>query len=402
MGLISRARRKLAGVVLGRDLTTVEQYLDRIANGKGSAGVSVTEDNALNLSAVFSCVRVLSESVAQLPVGYYRKEDRGSQREPGRLDDLVAKEFNPRMDSFTFRETLTRHAALRGNGLAHIIRDERGGVSALYPIHPDRLKEIRVDPQGRGVFYNIEGFKSDLPEEDVFHLKTMSPDGYRGQSVLNAAEKEFATGIATQEFSNSFWENSAAPGLVVKVPEELSQENYDRLKESLDEFREDKAGGALPLDGGTEIETAGIPQRDAQFLETQRFSKEQIASIFRVPPPLLMDLTNANYSNVTALYQMFVKSSLLPWLKRWEHELDRKIKPGSRDAKNNFFRYDVDDLLRGNATERANFYRVMLREGVLTRNEVRERENLNPVSEDEADKLFKQIQDVPLGTPPKQ
>jgi HK97 family phage portal protein len=207
--------------------------------------------------------------------------------------------------------------------------------------------------------------------------------------------------LAAKRFSNYFWENGAAPGLVVKVPSVLTQEAADRLKTNMQEFKKDKSGRTLPLEGGSEVETTGIPQRDAQFLETMNFNKTQIASLFRVPPPLIGDLTQANYSNVQELYMQFVKSTMAPWWNRWEHELNRKLNPATESGRNRFFRFNADGLLRGDATTRAEYYQTLRRIGAITPNEIREQENMNRSDQEGADQLHKQLQDVPLGTPPQ-
>jgi HK97 family phage portal protein len=251
------------------------------------------------------------------------------------------------------------------------------------------------------MFYNVKlpsGKEKEYPDRDVLHFKVLSKDGYIGRSFIDTAKEEFGGALATQRFSNNFWQNGASPGLVVKMPHQLSQEGYERLKHSLQGFKGGNAGKSLPLDQGADVqEVGGIPQRDAQFLETKKFSKEQIASIFRVPLPLINSLDNANYSNVTALTLNFAKYTMSPLFSRMEAELNRKLRPRTEQGRQNyFFEHDMTSLLRGDDATRAEYYSKLFGNSVITPNEIRDREGLNKLDISGMDVPYKQKQDVPI------
>jgi len=391
------------GLWLGRSsLTNVTQFYRKFISGNQTeAGELVNEDTAMRLSAVFACVRVLSETAAQVPLYYYQRTDSGKAiNTDDPRNQLVNEEPNGAMDSFTFRESMTFNLNLHGNAYARIIRDGNGTPTSLLPVVPENIKQIRISEDGQRIFYTVklsEDKEQELPERDILHFKILSKDGYIGRSVIDTAREELGGALATQRFSNNFWQNGAAPGLVVKMPHQLSQEAYERLKTSLQNFKGGNAGKSLPLDQNADVqEVGGIPQRDAQFLETKKFSKEQIASLFRVPLPLINSLDNANYSNVTALTLNFAKYTMAPLFARMEAELNRKLRPRTEAGRKNFFEFDMTSLMRGDDATRAEYFDKLFGNSVITPNEIREREGLNRLDVEGMDKPYKQKQDIPI------
>ena len=296
--------------------------------GNSTAGKNVSESSAMQMTAVYACVRVLSEAVAGLPLHLYKYTDKGSKEKAidHPLYFLLHDEPNPEMCSFVFRETMMTHLLLWGNAYAQIIRNGKGEVMAIYPLMPSRMT---VDRNERGELYyqyqlsrddaqTMKGSSVILKPSDVLHILGLGFDGLVGYSPIAMAKNAIGLSMATEEYGSKFFANGATPGGVLEHPGTLK--NPARVRESWNQA----FGGSVNsnrvavLEEGLKYTPITIAPDQAQFLETRKFQLNEIARIFRVPPHMIGDLERATFSNIEHLSLEFVKYSLDPWLVRWE------------------------------------------------------------------------------------
>lgn len=373
---------------------------DLLGGGPGVTGITVTPDSALRSTAVMACVRVLSETLAALPLIVYRRQPRGKARATdfylyGTLHDTP----NPWMSSFTWRQVMTAHAALWGNAYCEIEVDNNGHVRNLWPLLPNQTEPFIMNDGS--LAYRTYVPKSGmmvLPDYRVFHLKSVSMDGLRGISIIGQARRAVELSLATEEFGARFFGNGASPSVAIKYPGKLTDEGYKRMSESWTAAYSglNNSHRAAILEEGTDIEKIGIPPEDSQFLETRKFQVREIARLFRVPPHLISDLEQATFSNIEQQSIEFVIYTMMPWFTNWEQEIDRSLLLES-ERQIYFAQFLIDGLLRGDIASRFAAYTAAINAGWMTRNEVRERENLNADNE-ELDKYLVPLNMGIIGT----
>ena len=359
--------------------------------GNSTAGKNVSESSAMQMTAVYACVRVLSEAVAGLPLHLYKYTDKGSKEKAidHPLYFLLHDEPNPEMCSFVFRETMMTHLLLWGNAYAQIIRNGKGEVMAIYPLMPSRMT---VDRNERGELYyqyqlsrddaqTMKGSSVILKPSDVLHILGLGFDGLVGYSPIAMAKNAIGLSMATEEYGSKFFANGATPGGVLEHPGTLK--NPARVRESWNQA----FGGSVNsnrvavLEEGLKYTPITIAPDQAQFLETRKFQLNEIARIFRVPPHMIGDLERATFSNIEHLSLEFVKYSLDPWLVRWEQSMSRVL--FTDDEKREYFiKFNVDGLLRGDYQSRMSGYSVGIQNGFLSPNDVRELENMDLIPDE--------------------
>jgi HK97 family phage portal protein len=371
---------------------TVASVLARVSGADGgyslrtASGVTITPDTAMQATTVYACVRILSETVASLPLPLYRRVgDRGRERAIDHpLYTLLHDAPNPEMTSFELRETLMGHLALWGNSYCDIETDGAGRVTALWPLRPDKMAVRRDKGTGLIVYeYTLPGTmqKVQLAADRILHLRGLSVNGLVGLPPIAMARQSIGLAIATEEFGARFFSNNAQPGVVLEHPGKLGEEAYTRLRESWSETHSglSNAHRVAILEEGMKLDKIGIPPNDAQFLETRKFQAVEIARIFRVPPHLIGDLDRATFSNIEQQSLEFVIHTIRPWLVRIEQAITRSLLMPS-ERRTYFAEFLVDGLLRGDTTSRYQAYAIGRQWGWLSINDVRERENMNPVA----------------------
>lgn len=353
------------------------------------AGVPVTPILAENLSAVFACVQIISETVATLPPVVYRLVGDGKEPDPGHpVARLFSDEPNSLQTPVEFLELMTAHVLLRGNAYAEIVRDQRGAPSELIPLHPDRVSVLRIPGTLRIVYdvSNMDGGTRRYVADEIFHLKDRSDDGICGKSRLQRARETFSIAGATERFAASTYRNGARLSGVLSHPDLVGETALTNLKNSfVQNFAgPDRAASVLVMEEGLKWQSISVSPEDAQLLESRRFTVEQIARMFRVPPPVLGDLSHGTYSNVTELGRWFYQHTICPWLTKWERTIERSLfsAAGRRDHE---IEFDADLLLRGDPLQRFQCYRIGREIGLYSANELRLFESLNPRTDPDAD-----------------
>lgn len=353
--------------------------------GRPAAGISVDESTALNLSSVFCAVRVISESLAQLPFRVYEDSNGDKIRRPDHpLDRILHRQANDETCAYNFRETVTSNALLWGNGYAEIERNRLGEPVALWPLNPNLVTPKR-DDNGKIVYEVQSGNGIDaviMPARDVFHLKGLSFDGLVGYSPIALARESLSLSMALEKFGASFFGNGATLGGVLETPNSLSDKAYDRLKETWDAFTGVRNSHKTRiLEEGLKYTKTSVPPEDAQFLASRQFQVTEIARWFRVPPHKLYELSHATFSNIEHQSKEFIDDTLSPWAERWEQESEMKLLlPAERGSL--YTKMDFRRLLRGDAAARSSYYKTRFEIGSLSINEIRRLEDENSIGAD--------------------
>ena len=365
--------------------------------GGTTSGKAVTERSAMQMTAVYSCVRILSEAVAGLPLHLYKYTDSGGKAialdHP--LYHLLHDEPNPEMSSFVFRETLMTHLLLWGNAYAQIIRNGKNEIVALYPLMPNKMSVDR-DESGHLYYTYYRGsdeaiknkeFAVTLPPSDVLHIPGLGFDGLVGYSPIAMAKNAIGMAIACEEYGAKFFANGAAPGGVLEHPGTIK--DPQRVRESWQSTfgGSGNANKIAVLEEGMKYTPIGISPEQAQFLETRKFQINEIARIFRVPPHMVGDLEKSSFSNIEQQSLEFVKYTLDPWVIRWEQSIQRSLL--SRDEKTAYFvKFNLEGLLRGDYQSRMNGYAIGRQNGWMSANDIRELENLDRIPEEDGGDLY--------------
>lgn len=366
--------------------------------GGTTSGKTVNERTAMQTTAVYACVRILSEAVAGLPLHIYRyRADGGKERIPMHpLYHLLHDEPNPEMTSFVFRETLMSHLLLWGNAYAQVVRNGRGQAVALYPLLPSKMDVSRAangellytyyrDADETGL--NPKGGYITLRRDEVLHIPGLGFDGLIGYSPIAMAKNAIGMSLATEEYGASFFANGANPGGVLEHPGVIK--DIGRVKESWNSAYQGNGNAhkIAVLEEGMKFQAIGIPPEQAQFLETRKFQINEIARIYRVPPHMVGDLEKSSFSNIEQQSLEFVKYTLDPWVVRWEQSLQQSlILPSEKPSL--FIRFNLDGLLRGDYQSRMNGYAVGRQNGWMSANDIRELEDMNRIPAVEGGDLY--------------
>jgi HK97 family phage portal protein len=359
--------------------------------GGTTSGKPVNEHTAMQMTAVYSCVRILAEAVAGLPLHLYKYTASGGKEKAlsHPLYFLLHDEPNPEMSSFVFRETLMTHLLLWGNAYAQIIRNGKGEVIALYPLMPNRM---RVDRDSKGELYYsysrysdeapaINGMTVTLRPSDVLHIPGLGFDGLVGYSPIAMAKNAIGLAMATEEYGAKFFANGAAPGGVLEHPGTIK--DPQKVKESWNMAYQGSSNAhrVAVLEEGMKYQPIGISPEQAQFLETRKFQINEIARIFRVPPHMVGDLEKSSFSNIEQQSLEFVKYTLDPWVIRWEQAISRSLLR-TDEKKLLFAKFNVDGLLRGDYTSRMNGYAIGIQNGFMCPNDARALEDMDLIPDE--------------------
>lgn len=386
-GILSRIRGLLGG---SRDIAKLDKWMDYDVYGAPTAsGAHVTPETALRVAAVYSCIRVIAETIGSLPFHVFRRLDRGRERAfEHPLYFLLSEEPNPWMTKMEFFEVVTAHLNLRGNHYSYIVSEDQATIDYLLPLNPARVEVQWRSGKVVYIFTDDQGRKMLLMPREIFHVKGLSTDGIKGRSPIEVAREVVGLGIVTQEMAARLYSNDARPGGVIEHPGELGDEGMKNLMESWKAAHTGVAKAHKPaiLEEGAKWHQVGMTSEDAQFLESRRFQVEEIARVFRVPPHLVGDLSKATYSNIEQQNIDFVQKTILPWASRIESAVKRCL--FSPDDKLTYYpKFNLDGILRGDIETRFKAYGAGRQWGIFSTNDIRELEEMNPVEHGDDDFL---------------
>jgi HK97 family phage portal protein len=355
--------------------------LRSIARPTSHAGAVVTPDTAITLSAVFSGVRLISETFGSLPAHVLQRGQGVRIAAEHHLSDRLLYDPNPEMTSQSFFETLESHALFRGNGYAEIAFSKITGAPVEFWPLPPTTQPKRT--KGGELYYSVPlpgGGHRALSRHAVIHIPGLGFDGIKGYPIVEMLKETFGLGLAANESAAKFYGQGMHLSGVLEHPEELS----DEAKARLEQWRAENSGLSHAhriaiLEEGMKYNPIGVAPEQAQFLETRKFQVIEIARILRIPPHLLYDLDRATFSNIEEQGIDYVTYTLTPWLRRWELELRRKLFNSVERREGYYVRFNAAALLRGDTTKRYAAYAVALNNGWLNVDEVRAFEDLAPL-----------------------
>lgn len=370
-------------------LSNPAAWLVNLLGGETASGEQVNETTALTFSAVYACIRVLSETIASLPIHVCRNLDDGGKvvdYEHG-VSQLISNEPNAIMTSYSFRETLQTHLCLYGNAYAEIKRNGRGKPQSIKLLMPNNVDvyikndklyyEVKEETYGNGDV----GKKKIVASKNMIHLTGLSTDGIMGKSPITIARENIGLGLAAQKFGGAFFGNGANVNGILTHPGTLNEVAQKRLKKSWNSKYTGASNGlkTAVLEEGMKYERIGIPPNDAQFIETRKFQVTEIARIFRVPPHMIADMERATFTNIEHQAIEFATHTVRPWLVKWEQELNRKL--FGKDEKDYYIKFNIAGLLRGDNKSRADYYKSLFYIGAYSINDIRTFEDMNKVED---------------------
>jgi len=355
--------------------------------GTSPAGKASNPRTAIQLSAVYACVRVLGETIASLPFGVYHITANGTEKAANHpLYRLIHDEPNHEMTSFSWREAMMSHLNLWGNSYTQIIRDGYGNVIGLYPLLPENM-DVDRHPDTNELMYTYTTSKGEtvvLRASDVLHIPGLGFDGILGYSPIAMERSAIGLGIAAEEYGSKFFANGAVPSGILTSDSQIK--NPDRMRKAWSAAYGGSSNGSrvAVLEEGLKYQQITIPNDAAQFLQTRKFQVDEICRIFRVPPHLIGNLEHATFSNIEHQSIDFVVHTVRPWLVRIEQTCNRQLfKP---DDKGKYFvQFNVDGLLRGDYKSRMEGYAIGRQNGWLSANDIRALENQNPIPDPAGD-----------------
>lgn len=397
-----------------KSITHPEQLAGLYRTGSSStSGAVVNAKTAMSVAAVFACVRVISETLGMLPCRVYKQTGKSKTEAPNNpVWKLLMKRPNPWQTPMEFIEMLTAHACLRGNGYAFInwVKDPRSGFNTPYeliPVHPDRVQMV-VD-SNYDITYRVYADSlitnpksatiAVIKREDMLHIRGLSLNGFEGISVLQYQRDLLGFGITLQEHGSAMFRNGARIAGVLEHPNKLGEGVAERIRTQWYEVfgGHSQAGKTAVLEEGMKFKEVMMTAEDAQFLESRKYNRSEISSIFRVPAHKIGDLEKATFSNIEQQALEFISDCMLPWATRWEQAISRDLIEA-----NDFYiaQFDFDAIARGDMKTRYSCYAVGRQWGWLSVDDIRTEEGMNPLGKENGGETYLEPLNMkPLGDP---
>lgn len=409
MGVVRDLVKATASGVSYSDLKNPALWLLDLAGGRRTAsGERVSHQSAMALSAYYASIRNLSEDLSKLPLEVRERRGGGKRGSDERYDhpaSLVLQQPNPIMSGFEFRRTVQHRALGWGNGYAEVVRNGMGEVVELWPIHPERIRP-EVQPDGRSVLYHwwSPGFEPvTLTPAQVMHIRGLG-DGIVGYSLLSLMAESVGRGLAAQRHGAAYFGEGATKRLVASVKQKMNPDSRAQLRKRIKGDQETDPVGyrRIPiLEGDVTLTDLGVNPKDAQYIETEDLTVEDLARWFRMSlSKLQFDKRAKGWSTLDAQQRDYVTDALLGWGITWEGECRLKLlAPNERAAL--FLKHNFNALLRGDNSGRSAYYTAAFMRGELSVNEIRDLEDLNPIDDPKADMHYVPVHLQPVEALPE-
>jgi HK97 family phage portal protein len=408
MGLMREFGAGLRAVTSGTAIPPWDDYWYTRPGWESAAGMNVTPESAMQLAAVFSCVRVVSETLASLPfIIYRRRPDGGKERAVDHpLYRVLHDSPNIWQTSMEFVEMMQGHLELRGNAFAHIVPGPRGAIDQLIPLHPDLVQVYRI-PNGRLKYQVRSRFTAEVnwyTQDEIFHLRGLSSDGLVGLSTIAVQRETIGTGLGMQDYGGRFFANDSKPSFVLEHPGRFKDDAArDKFRDSIQRSQtEGNRHKVLLLESGMKASQLGLTNKDSQFLEASGAKSVEIAGIFRVPPHKIGILDRATHSNIEHQNIEFVIDTMRPRAVRWERRVNIDLIDPLNEALGDdcFGEFLLDGLLRGDLKSRMDSYAVARQWGLINANGVAQLENWEPIAEEDGgDDYWRPVNMAVIGAP---
>jgi HK97 family phage portal protein len=374
---------KMAASWRPQTIQDLDRWMDTIVSGGVScSGVNVNENSALTISALFSGVLQIAQTVASLPLDVYSRRGQSKKYLPQYpLNRLLRYKINPVMSAYTYKELTIVNCLLHGNAFWLVDRDPRTQRAiALWPIANSSI-EIKI--KGRDIQYIWKNNNEQviIPNQSIHHVMGLTRDGIQGMSVLQLGKESLGIALAQEGFQGSYYGNGATIGGALKHPGKLSKEAHEKLSNSIKQKYQSftNAHKVMILEEGMEYQPFQINLVDAQFIESRSFSIQEVARWLNTPPHKLKDLSRATYSNIESEQVSWLQDTIRPWLVRHEQAIITQLIPEADIMAGYYSEYNADALLRATPSARYAAYQTAVNNGWMSRDEVRAAENMNPM-----------------------
>ena len=341
--------------------------------------IVVNENNALTISAVYACIKVISEGLAIAPIQLIRKKDNKRTKVTNHpLHRLLSKKPNNYMTPSDLKKIYALHMGLTGAFYAQKIKNRAGDITQLVPLNPTTMFRDFRSGELRFIYY-ANGTRYDLTQDDVFHVTLQTLDGVNPVSPITAQKHALGLAKATETHGMRYFKNDATPPYAISVPDELSDDAFKRAKQSIQE----NLSGAnkhkpFLLEGGATLLKLGLSPEDSQFLETRKYQKTDVCAMYKVPPHLIADLEKSSFNNIEQQDLNFTKFTLMPYMIAFEEAANVQLL-SEKEQEDHYFKFNANALLRGEYESRMNGYRVGREIGIFSVNDIREFEDMDPV-----------------------
>lgn len=386
-------RNPLKGMFRGRDAPGVKDAVSSAPDfqfGTAASGKSVTEQTAIQISAVYACVRVLAETIASLPLHVYESDGKGGSRiaREHPLDYLVHDAPNEEMTSYQWREQMMTQILLHGNSYSQIVRSGKTNILSIYPLMSGSMTVDRAENGKIQYEYaTSDGESILLDPAEVLHIPGMGFDGIMGYSPIALMKTTLGLTLAAEEYGSKVFSNGATPSGVLTHPNRPKDMEAVRRSWNKAYGGSANAGKVAVLVEGMKFERISMPNNEAQFLETRKFQVSEICRIYRVPPHMVGDLEHATFSNIEHQSISFAVHTIRPWLVRIEQAMNKALL-AEGDRGKFFFQFNMDGLMRGDYKSRMEGYAIARQNGWMSANDILSRENMNPIPDEEGGNLY--------------
>lgn len=407
MGIISRISATTGSGNVS-DLMNPRYWLEEWGGHTTASGETVGAQSAMGLSAYYASIRNISEDLAKMPLNVYkRRSTRGQDVAHGHpTQRLLHYQPNPIMRSYNWRRLMVQWVLGWGNAYAEIVRDRRGVPTELWPIHPSRIKP-EFDEKARELYYlwrkdGAASYTEILTDREIFHLQALG-DGIEGWSVLRFARESVGRGLAAQKYGAAFFGEGASPKMIATVVSPMERDGRDGLRRRLGLDGSEPGQRKLPiLEGDIKFHQWGISPEDAQYLETEEYSVEDVARWFRMALAKIQSHKRAQgWSTLEALNTDYANDALMPWARCFEEEVWAKLLDG-REQDDHYAKFVMQGLQRGDYTTRMDGYSKRFANGSLSPNDIRDLEDENPIEDPAGDLYYIQSSFVPLAQAAKE
>lgn len=385
-----------------RDVSSKDPFLAEHLGARSASGAgSITPESATGIAAVHACVQLIAESMASLPLAPLRRLDNGGKAADTNhpLYSVLHDQANKIQTAMEFREQFIASCLLTGNGYARKVIDGRGNAVALEPLNSQHVRPVKLTNGRIRYEYQSPGSKAEtLLQDEVLHLRYRSNDGVMGLSPIAIARQTLSTAKAQQDFETAFYNKGVQATGVLSFEDKYTPEQIIQLKGMVDRFSDDKSrvGSTLMLPGDMKYHRISMSMADAEFVAAKKISIDEVARIFRVPPPAIGILSDATYSNITEQARSLVMYTLRPWMVRIEQAMNASLLTDVT-RRTHTIEHNAEGLLRGNQQERFESYRIASEWGWMNVNEIRQKENMSTIGD--AGDIYRQpLNSKELGT----
>lgn len=376
MGYLSNIGRAL----IGRSINYDEMYAKFHMLNSGASVGAITPNISLQMSAVFASVKLLSESMAMLPLSLHKKTgNKTEQAVEHTLYKLLKYRPNNEVNIFAFKQSFVASMLLQGSAYIHKGMNIYGDTVELNVLTPQYVHKERINGK---IYYNYtdKNGTRKLSFEEVVNIPYFTLNGIDGLSPIGVCRKSVSLGLQAENHAELYFTNGGKPNGFIKTPQKLTNEAYDRLKNSFNEnYGGNNSFKTGLLEGGADYVGIPLNMKDAQFIESRKFQVSEIARIFGVPPHKIGDLEKATFSNIEEQNIEFATTSIIPFATKIEEALNFHLLTTSEREFGYFFKFNANALLRGNIQARYEAYTKGRNWGWLSVNEIRELEDLNPI-----------------------